>query len=100
LTGDAACCPFCCCFCGGCCGKYEPCIHHVIPLNTSPGGERLQATFFLQCAAAAIMPFTLCGCCWACCGLCTSCTMCVAESARVNGVSKSQPRPETQIMSR
>ena len=95
LTADASCCPFCCMFCGGCCGKYEPLIGIVTPLDTRPGVERLQATCTVQCAAAAIMPFTLCGCCWAGFGTCTICGKYIADCTMSNGLANQEGKPVT-----
>jgi hypothetical protein len=80
LTGDAVMCLPCCCFCGGCCGRYSPCVFNAFPDESiKPGPERFQATCYVQTFAAMLMPWTLCGCLWGCCGTCTPCAKGLAQ---------------------
>jgi hypothetical protein len=76
LSVDAACCLPCCCFCGGCCGKFRPCIAGAFPeeFSKESGYERFGETCMAQLFAGFFMPSTFCGCLWACCGLATPCT--------------------------
>lgn len=78
LSLDAVCCLPCCCFCGGCCGKYAPCVASSIPsdgniFSKTAGSDRCLETCTLQTIASMLMPLTLCGCLWGACGLATPC---------------------------
>lgn len=74
LSLDAVCCLALCMGCGGCCGRYQPCVMSLEGVDGStPGPERCQAVCAVQCMAAMVMPATLCGCLWGCCGTCTPC---------------------------
>jgi hypothetical protein len=72
LTLDAICCLPCCCFFGGCFGKYLPFIYKLDPISaeqTKPGLETCAAVCNIQTGAALLLPITCCGCCYCCCGL-------------------------------
>jgi hypothetical protein len=79
LSVDAVCCIPCCCACGGCFGRYQPCIAESFPdqFEKKGGGNRSVETCFVQTVTGILMPFTCCGCLWACCGLATPCARCV-----------------------
>jgi hypothetical protein len=81
LTLDAFLCLPCCCFCGGCCGRFEPCIANMFPndINSKPGGERCHTVCTVQCFSGILMPLSFCGCFWGFCGICTPCTKCLAQ---------------------
>jgi hypothetical protein len=86
LTVDALCCIPCCCGCGGCCGRYKPCVAGAFPedavkelFEENSGSERCLETFAVQTFSALILPWTLCGCFWACCGLATPCARCTLQ---------------------
>jgi hypothetical protein len=107
LSGDALCCIPCCCFCGGCCGRYNPCIINIDPSQSlKPGSERCQANCYIQSIAAMVMPCTFCGCLWGGCGLCTPCAKGVAQctmgvESRANSkVVVAQPPPVQNVMTR
>lgn len=77
-TADALCCiPFCC-FCGGCCGRYNPFVMRMTQETLKPGIEVCQATCMTQSVAAVAVPCTLCLCLWGCCGTATPCAKGVA----------------------
>lgn len=107
LTADAIMCLPCCCFCGGCCGRYFPCIFNAVPdESVKPGTERCQATCYIQTFAAMLMPCTFCGCLWGCCGTATPCTKGIAgcvmgvESRANAKVIVAQPPPVQNVMTR
>ena len=107
FTADAIMCIPCCCFCGGGCGRYSPCIFNVVPdESVKPGIERCQANCYVQCLASMLMPFTLCGCLWGCCGTATPCAKGIAQcvmgvESRANAkVVVSQPPPVQNVMTR
>ena len=88
LTVDALCCVPCCCFCGGCCGKYQPCAAGAFPESETKdikqGSETFMITCYTQLMSGILMPWTFCGCCWACCGLGTPCVKSVYRKVRSN----------------
>jgi hypothetical protein len=94
LSVDAVCCVPCCCFCGGCCGRYNPIVIGLFPNNVAqhvnPGWDRFGLTCITQLIAASVLPSTFCGCCWAGCGLCTPCTRKVIE--KVSQVEKNNTK--------
>ena len=88
-TLDAVCCLPCCCFCGGCCGRYDPFIMQMSDEELKPGLEKCQATCATQASASIIVPCTGCLCLWGCCGTATSCAKGVATCVmRVEQKSK------------
>ena len=102
LSLDAICCIPCCMGCGGCCGKYEPCVTSAVPgFETEPGQERFGVVCLVQCMAAMMLPFTFCGCCWACCGTCTPCAVGVINLVKSNNdpVTATKP-PKKQTFER
>jgi hypothetical protein len=97
FTVDAIMCIPCCCFCGGCCGRYSPCIFNLNPDESlNPGYERFFANCVVQTVASMIMPCTLCGCLFGCCGTCTPCARGIAQcvigvESRSNDVIQTPP---------
>ena len=77
-TVDALCCLPCCCFCGGCCGRYQPFVMRMSSETLKPGLEVCQATCTIQAMAAILVPCTFCLCLWGCCGTATPCAKGVA----------------------
>lgn len=77
-TLDSICCLPCCCFCGGCCGRYSPFITNISGDTMKPGSERCQGTCMTQMIAGIFVPFTGCLCLWGCCGAATSCARAIA----------------------
>ena len=76
LTLDAICCLPCCCFCGGCCGKYLPFMYKLDPVSsaqTKPGSETCGSVCLIQSLSAILLPCTCCGCFYCCCGIGTPC---------------------------
>ena len=76
FTLDAICCLPCCCFCGGCFGKYLPFVYKLDPVSsaqTKPGSETCSAVCSIQTGAALLLPCTCCGCLYCCCGIGTPC---------------------------
>ena len=76
LTLDAICCLPCCCFCGGCCGKYLPFVYKLdekAAEQTKPGSETCSVVCCIQAGAAILLPCTCCGCLYCCCGIGTPC---------------------------
>lgn len=95
LTGDAFMCMPCCCFCGGCCGRYVPCIFKIDPNHFGkPGAERCVLVCQVQTLAGVLMPCTICGCLWGCCGVCTPCARGIVQCAM--GVERRGSAPVQQ----
>ena len=103
LTIDSICCVPCCCFCGGCCGKYNACVLGLFPneaQSIQPGFDRFSSTCHIQMMSWTTMTFTCCGCCWACCGTCTPCAKFIAKQVVKNETSANQNiSPQIQEMS-
>lgn len=107
-TMDAACCFTCCCFCGGCCGRYRAAavdvlasLDETIVEGEKPGTERCMTTCMVQSAAGVIMPFTLCACLWFCFGLATPCAkFCVRCVLDVEKSAAAVEPPVQQMMCR
>jgi hypothetical protein len=102
LTGDAILCIPCCCFCGGCCGRYSACISKIESKELGkPGTERCGMNCQVQTLAGILMPITLCGCLWGCCGTCTPCVRGIVQCTM--GVEKRaevQPPQQSDTMTR
>lgn len=85
LSVDALCCLPCCCFCGGCCGRYKPCAAGLFPEESKDiekGSDTFMVTCWIQLLSGILMPSTLCGCLWACCGTATPCVKCVYNKVK------------------
>ena len=93
---DALCCIPCCCFCGGCCGRYNPFIMQLSNDTLKPGIERCQVICATQLFAAIIVPFSGCLCCCGCCGIGSSCAKGIAACVlNVESTSTAAPLPMT-----
>ena len=94
---DSLCCIPCCCFCGGCCGQYEPFTSLVTQERSEPGCDRFNQTCMTQSTMALVVPFTCCLCFWCCCGTATPCAKALMACVSKNEETQSTP-PPTQTM--
>ncbi len=104
-TLDALCCVPCCCFCGGCCGRFDAFAMRLDGDDkTKQGFERFTATCTVQTYAGVIVPCTACLCCWACCGTATpcakglvSCVIGVEKDGKVHPTTTAEPVPVVAV---
>ncbi len=101
-TVDSICCIPCCCFCGGCCGKYNAAIMKHFPKeaeNIKPGFDRFGSTCYIQLLECLLMTNTCCGFCWGCCGTCTPCAkFIIRKITKVETQSNTTQPPNIQTM--